>query len=128
MRHAASFLVVAALMLAPAAFAADTASSAKDGKPGARSQAEELRPSGPVTVKADRAEWVQNNQMKYSGNVSMSSDTLVVHGDSMEVHQAPDGQFEAWVHGKPATIDHAADPDDRKSTRLNSSHQRAPRK
>src|SRR3546814_3617468 len=79
MRHAASFLVVAALMLAPAAFAADTASSAKDGKPGARSQAEELRPSGPVTVKADRAERVQNNQMKYSGNVSMSSDTLVVH-------------------------------------------------
>src|SRR3546814_20598710 len=49
--------------------------------------------------------------MKYSGNVSMSSDTLVVHGDSMEVHQAPDGQFEAWVHGKPATLDHAADPD-----------------
>src|SRR3546814_8082269 len=75
MRHAASFLVVAALMLAPAAFAADTASSAKDGKPGARAQAEELRPSGPVTVKADRAEWVQNNQMKYSGNVRSEEHT-----------------------------------------------------
>lgn len=111
MRHAASFLVVTALALAPAAYAAAQApAAAKDGKPSARSQAEALRPSGPVTVKADRAEWVQNNQMKYSGNVSMSSDTLVVHGDSMEVHQAADGQFEAWIHGKPATLDHAADP------------------
>lgn len=110
MRHAASFLVVAAIALAPAAFAADPAPAAKDSKASARSQAEALRPSGPVTVKADRAEWVQNNQMKYSGNVSMTSDTLVVRGDSMEVHQASDGQFEAWVHGKPAILDHAADP------------------
>lgn len=110
MRHVASFLVVAAVALAPAAFAASPAPAAKDSKPSARSQAESLRPSGPVTVKADRAEWVQNNQMKYSGNVSMTSDTLVVHGDSMEVHQSADGQFEAWMHGKPATLDHAADP------------------
>lgn len=116
MRHAGSYLVLAALALSPAVFAAGATPSAtnpatsKDNKPDARSQAEALRPTGPVTVKADRAEWVQNNQMKYSGNVSMSSDTLVVHGDAMEVRQAADGQFEAWIHGKPATLDHAADP------------------
>lgn len=108
MRRAARVLAFAAIALAGAASAQD-ASSASD-KPGARAQAEELRPTGPVTVKADSAEWVQNNEMKYSGNVTMTSDTLNVRGDSMEVHQAPDGQFEAWVHGNPATLDHAADP------------------
>jgi lipopolysaccharide export system protein LptA len=48
--------------------------------------------------------------MKYSGNVSMTSDTLVARGDTMEVRQSADGQFEAWIHGQPATLDHAADP------------------
>ncbi|HET8883761.1 MAG TPA: lipopolysaccharide transport periplasmic protein LptA [Solimonas sp.] len=116
MRHAARILAAAAVMLAFGAHAAEPAAApatpaAKTGdKADARSQAEELRPSGPVTVKADSAEWVQNNQMKYSGNVSMTSDTLVAHGDTMEVHQSADGQFEAWIHGKPATLDHAADP------------------
>ncbi|NKF22906.1 lipopolysaccharide transport periplasmic protein LptA [Solimonas marina] len=80
----------------------------KDNSP--RAQTDELRPTGPITVKADTAEWVQNDRMKYTGNVSMVSDTMTVRGDSMEVHQLADGNFEAWVHGKPATLDHAADP------------------
>lgn len=97
----------------PAAAPATTAAAkptAKSDKPAARKQADALRPTGPVTVKADSAEWVQNNQMKYTGHVSMMSDTMTVHGDTMEVHQSPNGQFEAWIHGKPATLDHAADP------------------
>ncbi|NGY05819.1 lipopolysaccharide transport periplasmic protein LptA [Solimonas terrae] len=121
MRPAASVSVLVGLVLSTGALAAEPSAPAAaapagatatkaDAKPDARSQAEEMRPTGPVTVKADSAEWVQNNQMKYTGNVSMTSDTLVVHGDTMEVHQAADGQFEAWIHGQPATMDHAADP------------------
>ena len=79
-------------------------------KPSNREQLESLRPTGTVTVKADRAEWVQDNAMKYAGNVKFDSNTLSIRGDEMEVKQAADGQFEAWIRGKPAVLDHAADP------------------
>lgn len=70
-----------------------------------------LRPSGPVTVKADHAEWVQDSTMKYSGHVSLQSDTLNMVGDSMDVKQLPDGNFEAVIRGAPAVLDHLAQPD-----------------
>ncbi|MGH8445759.1 MAG: LptA/OstA family protein [Solimonas sp.] len=109
-------MLLVALAAAGAAQAQDSTDKGTDkpsaaaGKSG-RSQLDQLRPTGAVTVKADRAEWVQNNMMKYVGNVSMDSSTLTVRGDSMDVKQATDGNFEAWVHGVPAKLDHAADPD-----------------
>jgi lipopolysaccharide export system protein LptA len=107
---AAALALLAGAATAQQGAESTTVADGKSGKSSARKQADELRPTGPVTVKADSAEWVQDNQMKYVGNVSMTSNTMTVRGDSMEVHQAPDGEFEAWVHGKPATLDHAADP------------------
>lgn len=80
-------------------------------KPSARDQLEALRPSGPVTVKADRVDWVQDSAMKYSGNVSLASDTLSVRGAEMEIKQYADGNFEATISGKPAQLDHAPRPD-----------------
>jgi lipopolysaccharide export system protein LptA len=65
-----------------------------------------LRPTGPVTVTADRAEWEQNGAMVYSGNVQLSSDTLKLKGDRLELRQLADGQFTASVTGKPARLDH----------------------
>lgn len=99
-------LLLTLLLPAMPALAQDSAADKKTN----REALDQLRPSGPITVKADRAEWVQNNTMKYAGNVSMDSSTLTVRGDSMDVKQAADGQFEAWIHGAPARLDHAADP------------------
>ena len=65
-----------------------------------------LRPTGPVTVTADRAEWEQNGAMVYSGNVQLSSDTLKLRGDRLELRQFDGGQFTASVTGKPARLDH----------------------
>jgi lipopolysaccharide export system protein LptA len=65
-----------------------------------------LRPTGPVTVTADRAEWEQNGAMVYSGKVALSSDTLKLKGDRLELRQHPGGQFEAQVTGNPARLDH----------------------
>lgn len=65
-----------------------------------------LRPTGPVTVTADRAEWEQNGAMVYTGNVLMSSDTLRLKGDRLELRQLEGGQFTANVTGKPARLDH----------------------
>ncbi|WP_028080020.1 lipopolysaccharide transport periplasmic protein LptA [Solimonas soli] len=110
MRHTVKVLS-AALLIAAAGAHAQSGSEGDSRKSSARESLDELRPTGPVTVKADRVEWVQNNMMKYSGSVSMTSNTLTVLGDSMDVRQAADGQFEAWVHGAPAKLDHAADPD-----------------
>lgn len=69
-----------------------------------------LRPSGPVTVKADRAEWVQDSTMKYTGHVTLQSSTLTLHGDSMDVKQLADGNFEALINGAPAVLDHQPQP------------------
>jgi lipopolysaccharide export system protein LptA len=106
MRRTASCLLFALAMTAGIAHAQDNSSG---GAKSARDSVNQLRPTGPVTVKADRVEWVQDNMMKYTGNVSMTSNTLTVVGDSMDVKQAADGQFEAWVRGGPAKLDHAPD-------------------
>lgn len=65
-----------------------------------------LRPTGPVTVTADRAEWEQNGAMVYTGNVLLSSDTLKLKGDRLELRQLAGGQFTASVTGNPARLDH----------------------
>lgn len=73
---------------------------------GRESAVDALRPTGPVTVTADRAEWEQNGAMVYSGNVLLSSDTLRLKGDRLELRQLAGGQFTANVTGNPAKLDH----------------------
>jgi lipopolysaccharide export system protein LptA len=109
MRRAAD-LVLACLLLAGATSAQQPAAPAKD-KP-ADSVAEQLRPTGPVTVTADRAEWEKGGAMVYTGNVSMSSDTLSMKGDKLELRQKEAGQYEAILNGAPARLDHAGVPGD----------------
>lgn len=104
--HAVLLGVALGLNLAPA-----VAQTKAGAKPSAREQLETMRPSGPVTVKADHVDWVQDTAMKYSGNVSLSSDTLTVRGNEMEIHQFPDGNFDATIRGKPAQLDHAPKAD-----------------
>lgn len=69
-----------------------------------------FRPTGPVTLTADRAEWVQGGEMQYFGHVSMQSDTLQLRGDHMTVRQHDNGQFDAQMDGAPAQLDHAGRP------------------
>lgn len=100
-RPAAALLCLLLLAPATAQAQADTDS---------RAQIEALRPTGPVTLTADSAEWVQGGEMQYQGNVSLQSDTLQLRGDSMTVTQSADGQFRAQVLGAPARLDHAGSP------------------
>ncbi|MFT4045527.1 MAG: LptA/OstA family protein [Solimonas sp.] len=109
MRRAADTLALA-LALALLAGGAHAEDKSADKSKSGRDTLDQLRPTGPVTVKADRVEWVQNDMMKYIGNVTMTSDTLTVVGDSMDVKQSADGNFEAWIHGAPGTLDHAPQP------------------
>ncbi len=69
-----------------------------------------LRPTGPVTLTADRGEWAEGGEMLYEGNVSLQSDTLKLTGASMRVTQLADGQFQAQIFGEPAKLDHAGRP------------------
>lgn len=73
---------------------------------------EKLRPTGTVTVTADRAELTQGQHAIYQGHVALSSDTLKMHGDRLEVKQRADNQFTATLTGNPATLDHAGKPPD----------------
>ena len=66
-----------------------------------------LRPTGPVKITADRAEWAKGGQMVYTGNVRLDSGDLKLSGDRLTLKQYEDGQFEAKVDGKPAMLDHA---------------------
>ncbi|HEX4895255.1 MAG TPA: LptA/OstA family protein [Solimonas sp.] len=68
------------------------------------------RPTGPVTVTADRAEWEQGGPMRYLGHVALSSETLQLKGDSLDLKQLANGDFDARVAGGPATLDHAGTP------------------
>ena len=70
-----------------------------------------LRPSGPVTVTADRAEWQNGGVMRYSGNVLLKSETLQLSGDSLELQQQGNGQYQARISGRPAHLNHAAGVD-----------------
>ncbi|HEY1077839.1 MAG TPA: lipopolysaccharide transport periplasmic protein LptA [Fontimonas sp.] len=79
------------------------------------SDADLLKPDGPVTLTADRAEWVQGGAMEYEGNVSLQSGSLTLRGDRMTVTQSADGQFEARINGSPAHLKHAGIADAQKS-------------
>lgn len=71
------------------------------------SSADTLRPTGPVTLTADRGEWVESGEMLYEGNVTLQSDSLKLAGTRMTVVQLADGQFQAQILGSPARLDHA---------------------
>lgn len=66
----------------------------------------DLKPTGPVTLTSDRAELVQGNSAVYTGNVVLSSDTLKLEGDRVELKQFPGGQYEARITGGPAKMNH----------------------
>lgn len=89
------FLVAAALLSCGP-------TSAQDANP--------LRPTGPVTIEADHADWVKEGAMVYQGNVRLHSGDLRLSGTRMEFQQTPDGHFTARLDGLPATLDHAALP------------------
>ena len=69
---------------------------------------EALRPTGPVTLTADRGEWIDGGEMRYEGNVALESDNLKLSGQSMTVTQHEDGAFDAQILGAPAHLDHRA--------------------
>jgi lipopolysaccharide export system protein LptA len=100
MRCAARRLAAALLLAAGAAGAAAPLLPPADA----------LRPNGPVTVTADRAEWQKGGTMVYSGNVSLLSDTLSLKGDHLELRQKEQGQYEAIINGTPARLDHPGGP------------------
>lgn len=93
-RRVERFIALAIVLLAAPAQAQDSA----DG--------DLLRPTGPVTLTADRAEWVQGGAMEYEGKVTLQSGTLTLSGDRMTVSQSADGQFEAQITGSPAHLKH----------------------
>lgn len=97
-------LALSLLLLSAAAFAQDAAKDAPKPE-------DPLKPSGPVTVTADRAEWQEGGVMRYGGNVALVSDTLKLAGDSMVLHQYPDGEYDARVTGTPALLSHAGAAD-----------------
>jgi lipopolysaccharide export system protein LptA len=65
------------------------------------------RPTGEVTVTADRAEWLQAGVMRYTGNVTLSVDTLELRGDGLELKQFDGGLYEAHLTGEPAKLSDA---------------------
>lgn len=71
-----------------------------------------LRPTGPVTIEADHADWIKGGAMVYVGNVRLLSGDLKLAGSRMEFRQAADGQFEARIDGGPATLNHAGIPEE----------------
>lgn len=75
-------------------------------------QSEALRPTAPVKINADRAEWQKGGAMVYTGNVRMESGDLKLAGARLELRQFEDGQFEAQIDGEPAALDHAGLPTD----------------
>lgn len=101
MRRRAGTIAAIALLCLGSSYAQDSSS---------KKELERLRPTGPVTVTADHAEVEQNGPMRYTGNVALDSNTLKLRGDTLELKQFADGQFEARVDGKPARLDHAGDP------------------
>jgi len=70
-------------------------------------KADDLKPTGPVTLTSDKAELVQGNSAIYTGNVVLTSDTLKLEGDRVELKQFGGGQYEAKITGGPARMNHA---------------------
>ena len=74
--------------------------------------AADLKPNGPITINANKAELVQGNSAVYVGNVTLDSDTLKMDGDRLELKRAADGQYTAKVTGAPAHMSHAGNGPD----------------
>lgn len=72
--------------------------------------ANSLKPTGPVTIEADHADWEKGGAMVYVGNVRLQSGDLNLAGARMEFRQSPDGNFQARIDGRPATLDHRGLP------------------
>jgi lipopolysaccharide export system protein LptA len=70
--------------------------------------AADMRPNGPVTIGANRAELVQGNSAVYVGSVTMDSDTLKMDGDRLELNRFSDGQYTAKFTGSPVHMSHAS--------------------
>ncbi|HEX7381169.1 MAG TPA: lipopolysaccharide transport periplasmic protein LptA [Nevskiaceae bacterium] len=68
--------------------------------------AEQFRPTGPVNVTADRAELVQGDYAIYSGQVVMTSNTMDMTGNRLEMRQLKNGQYTATLTGNPAHMKH----------------------
>lgn len=107
---------------APASSAAPQAANPAQG-PASTSQARkaalsppkssQFRPSGPITITADRAKLVAGGYAVYSGNVKVSSNTLNMQGDRLKLKQSTNRQYVATVTGTPAQLSHASSgPDD----------------
>jgi lipopolysaccharide export system protein LptA len=74
--------------------------------------AADMRPTGPMTVTANRAEVIQGSTAVYTGDVHFDSNTLKLDGERLEVKRAADGQYEAKMTGAPAHMFHAGvEPD-----------------
>lgn len=112
-----SALLVLAL-LAPALVSAQV--KAPEAKAFSRSKSslgktpskDELKPSGPVTITAKSAELVQGNSAVYTGDVVLTSNTLKLDGDRVELKQYAGGDYEAKITGAPAHVNHAGDGPD----------------
>lgn len=93
-----------AVAITPAAFSAP---AKKAGSTDA------LRPTGPVTITADRAEWSKVGVMVYIGNVSLTSDKLKMSGERLELTQFPNNQYTSKITGSPAHLEHAGEPNEK---------------
>lgn len=97
----------AALLLAAAFMPAHAAPAKKS------SSTDALRPTGPVTITADKAEWSKTGVMIYTGNVSLASDKLQMTGERLELTQLPSSQYTAKITGSLAHLEHAGEPNDK---------------
>lgn len=79
----------------------------------AHARNDKLKPKGPVTVTADRAELDKAGAMIYLGNVMLVSDNLQLKGDRLELKQYPGDQYEAKVSGTLAHMEHGGETDDK---------------
>ncbi len=86
------------------------ATEAAPARAGKGSLSERLRPSGPVTVTAKNVDWAKGGMMVYTGDVKLSSDTLNLDGDRLELEQLGGGEYRAKVTGGPAHLQHDGDP------------------
>lgn len=98
----AALLIAAAI--APVAIAAPAKKTSSN---------DALRPTGPVTITADRAEWSKIGVMIYVGKVSLVSDKLKMNGDRLELTQFPNDQYTAKITGSLAHLDHAGEPNEK---------------
>jgi lipopolysaccharide transport protein LptA len=66
-----------------------------------------FKPSGKVTVNGEHLVSSEGNAAVFVGNVVVTSDTLKIDGDRLEVKKFPDRHIEATVTGNPAHLAHA---------------------